>query len=185
MHLRGTHGTSRTKADSIVANQFFKPTEAKKGRVGEGVYLWASHENDPADVVATYLAISWHSVHIRSGAYAKDPSTNCAVVGVDISPPAELEYFDATPHKFQNELQLMAILAGPEEFDTGSATSILIKRLERIRSSTILLLKTTVQTPKRPGRHCAVAANFPHSPIYLVRDGGHKLLSNIKIIHEE
>ncbi|MDX4955872.1 hypothetical protein [Delftia acidovorans] len=184
MNLRGTHGTSRTYADAILAGNWFKPTVAKKSRAGKGVYFWASHEDDAEEIVTKYLAVSWFMVHRRSGIYGKD-SDNCAVIGVDISQPSELEYFDATPHKFQNELQLMALTAGAKNFDTGSATSVLIKKLEAIRKSTIILLKTTVQTPKRPGTQCPIAKSFPNSNVYVVRDGGQKLLCNPKIIHEE
>lgn len=79
----------------------------------------------------------------------------------------------------------MAIKAGQNNFDTGSATSIFVKKLEQIRNSEIILLKTTVQTPKRPGVHCNIAKEFPKSPVFVVRDNGQKLLSNRRIIYEE
>lgn len=181
LELRGTHGTSRSKAESIQTERSFKPTN-KDGHAGPGIYFWAINGSD--DSLARHLACCWWKNYLDSGRYAKDAKKDCAVVHAIFSKPEEPEYYDASTQKFREEVFSLAqsLSMDPKLFDMPAATATVIGRIEKHIGKKILVLKAMVKTPKAKGIQSLVAAYQGLSDVYVVRDGGENLFKKIEIL---
>ncbi|WP_345853986.1 hypothetical protein [Shewanella algae] len=78
--LKGTHGTSRYRADSILRSGF---TGNPIGRHGTGTYFWASNE-DGDHLEAIEMARCYAAERERTGVYEKDIDSSPRVLLCDI-----------------------------------------------------------------------------------------------------
>ena len=74
--MKGTHGTSRSRANNIVANGFrLSPV----GKRGSGVYFWG-YLSDSMETISRSLAEAWWFDVKRRHLYDKDENKSCSVV---------------------------------------------------------------------------------------------------------
>lgn len=180
LHLLGTHGTSRTRAEAIVASKAFLAT-GDGGHAGPGIYFWAYETNVE---LAKHLAQLWWATYLRWNKYETDADTTCAVVDVAIRRPESDAYYDATSLAFREALASMAASFGDcEGFEVGPAISYLIDQIEVKSGVKVLVMKASVKSPAHSKKPSLVARDFPMSEAYVVRSGGECLLEKIEIIN--
>lgn len=179
MYLLGTHGTSRTRAETIVATRCFRPT-GDDGHVGSGIYFWAYVNNIR---LAKHLAECWWEGYKRRGAYVGDADESCAVVDVTIKDPGAPSFLDATNEVFREALAEMAqSLDGTEDFCFKKATNLLFKKLESKSGIPILVAKVSLGSSNQAKRlRSIVVRDFPMSPAYVIRNGGEYLIEEYRI----
>lgn len=180
MYLQGTHGTSRSKADSIIDQQSFIPT-GDNGHVGPGIYFWAIEGND--DRIARHLAQAWWKKYLDEERYKDDANTDFAVVKAHFIQPNEPEYCDASTQDFRNSVLSLApsLSDPPKSFDVPTAIATVINKLEAAAGKKILVLKALVQTPQPKGFQSIVAFYYKMSDVYVIRQGGEKLIKKIEL----
>lgn len=72
--MKGTHGTSQSKANSIQKNGF---NISPGGRRGSGAYFWACSD-DPSYAIA--LAKQWWAYSHKNNKYKNDEDSQCSVI---------------------------------------------------------------------------------------------------------
>ncbi|MEZ9006241.1 hypothetical protein AB6E26_26755 [Vibrio splendidus] len=78
-YYKGTHGTTCSAADTILATGFKKGP----GLRGAGVYFWLYQFAELLQE-AEQLAIAWYKFESNKGSYSKHKDKNCAVVLADL-----------------------------------------------------------------------------------------------------
>lgn len=76
----GSHGTTRSRADSICSSGFI-PSEI--GRKGSGVYFWYAEEICCDE--ARKLAVAWYESELKRGNYSSDQEQRCAVLWAELT----------------------------------------------------------------------------------------------------
>lgn len=176
----GTHGTSRSKAEAIVAENSFKPT-GPEGYSGSGIYFWAYGQQIDT---AKHLAELWWRASSQRGNYSTDKNKECAVISAQITDPGEPEYYDASTEEFRSSVASLATsLTCQEEFNLAEATATVLAHIEKQIGKKILVLKALVKSPAPKGQSSVIAKNFPMWNVYVVRDGGEKLFTKIEILN--
>lgn len=79
MSLKGFHGTSKTRSDTIRADKF----RHSPGRLGTGVYFWSS------ELYGFDLSRAWHQKSLRDGQYSTDSDSKFACIAVDLDIPED------------------------------------------------------------------------------------------------
>ena len=81
--MRGSHGTCKTFAASVLANGFNPSAE---GRLGPGIYFWRISADAPGTISGRKRAKDWHwnAKRMRDSPYAKAPDKSCAVLFAEI-----------------------------------------------------------------------------------------------------
>lgn len=92
--MRGSHGTCRSRAESI-CSQGFRVDLAIPGRQGCGAYFWEHGAN--AKGLAKLLAFHWYECCFSRGDFLKDDDQRRAALFVEISDEVEMLNF-AEPH---------------------------------------------------------------------------------------
>lgn len=82
MDACGTHGTSASRADSIINNGFALPNVGGGLRRGTGCYFWEHYYG--SDFALLLAKIWWEYSHDK-GQYRDDDKPQCAVIVADIS----------------------------------------------------------------------------------------------------
>ncbi len=85
---KGTHGTTCSAADAILAKGFNKGS----GLRGTGVYFWLYQFAELLQE-AEHLAIAWYNKELKKGSYSKHKDKSCAVVLADLE-THEQDVFD-------------------------------------------------------------------------------------------
>ncbi|WP_337194430.1 hypothetical protein [Pseudomonas syringae] len=81
LRVRGTHGTSLSRAQQIDKDGF----QAKPGRIGVGAYFWtAIVDTEECLDLAKKLARTWATKAEKGGQYAGDKERSLAIVEVDV-----------------------------------------------------------------------------------------------------
>ena len=170
---KGTHGTTRMRAERILQEGF---ELSPSGRVGSGVYFWQYYSNPQ---IAVSLAVGWHGSQAKRKGYGEDTSA-CAVLNACFG-VAEQDTVDCTEEILEQVSIMLSKLEDREEDDIGKAYESLIKRIESLRGTPILLAKATVSPPKIsfPTKNI-----MPFPPILVVRDKAVKIEVNLMTLEE-
>ena len=178
LHLLGTHGTSRSRAEAIVASRQFIPT-GEDGHAGAGIYFWSYIGNIK---LAKHLATMWWHFYNKKNQYVGDADPSCAVIDVTICHPGQSAYVDATGEEFREALaELVDVLDGTQDFSFLKETGYLFKELEKKSGEPILVAKVLLGMPKTNGIPSIVVRDFPMAPAYIVRRGGEALIEDCRI----
>ncbi|MNL11495.1 hypothetical protein D3C87_1323340 [compost metagenome] len=105
MELYGTHGTTASRAASILSSKSFTrpgPWAPRGGRAGPGYYFWAS-SSPKCEGLASWLAESWWSDAATRGQYQGEAEPQLAILKVTLR-PQDNEYCDATQIWFKEAL---------------------------------------------------------------------------------
>jgi hypothetical protein len=142
--LKGTHGTTETRAFSIKKNGF----KISLGRVGNGVYFWCDGP------YAEKLAEAWWEFCSDSGDYNSDPEKDCAILITSLN-ISENEYLDLEQKEIKSQLATLAVtkLRRPREHaDIHAVRTLFIRQLETKLRVTFKVIETSVSPP--PKRYC-------------------------------
>lgn len=145
LSLKGTHGTSKTRAAAIEVEGFDPPKNG--GRAGIGVYFWSyTAEANLADA----LARGWWAHRSKKGDYRYEPRPEAAVIHVNIETDKGF-YYDATTEAFK--LQVFNATKALKDRGTGSHKDLcsfveeLIAEMERLTGIPIAVVHASVPTP--------------------------------------
>ena len=79
--MRGSHGTCKTFAQSIVQDGF---QLGKRGRLGKGVYFWIFSDSENGEKLGRELSEAWFKFALRKQFYRTARDKGCTVVFVDL-----------------------------------------------------------------------------------------------------
>ncbi len=179
MQLRGTHGTTRTRASAILQSAKFKVSDAGYG--GRGAYFWAyaTEERYGVELAESWWAFACHKQH-----YEGDADKSCAVLGVEIEPPQEGKFLDATDQFFKEALFRAMTSKECTAEKLHAVTAVLIEEMEAANGDCFDLVKMHINTPPTvKGRQQLYAQMVTKaSDAYLVRETGLCLIGGIKIM---
>lgn len=170
---RGTHGTTMMRAERILKEGF---DISPAGRIGAGVYFWQYYSNPK---IAVSLAVGWHNTQAKRKGYGEDES-NCAVLDASFS-VGEQDTLDCTEEILEQVSIMLEKLDDRKEDDIGKAYESLIKRIELLRGTPILLAKATVSPPKMS---FPIKNVMPYPPILVVRNKAVKIDVNLMALEE-
>lgn len=147
----GSHGTCRSRAESILAEGFRTGT---KGRRGDGAYLW--HATSVGCEYATQLAHHWFLASAKRQEYDGDLDQSETILWGEISVPSE-EVLNLERPEFRDTLRKVLTQhwptinsKSPEEREAlvCSVHQMLIQKIEASHPVGVVL--ATVQAPKMP-----------------------------------
>lgn len=170
---KGTHGTTMMRAERILREGF---QISSAGRVGVGIYFWQYYTNPK---IANALAVGWYGSQVKRNQYGID-DTGCAVLDAAFD-VAEQDTLDCTEEVLEQVTIMLDKLADRTEDDIGKAYESLIKRIELLRGTPILLAKATVSPPKMS---FPVKNVMPFPPILVVRDKAVKIDVSLMTLEE-
>lgn len=179
MHLMGTHGTSRTRAESIVASQTFNPTN--EGWVTRGVYFWAFESSIG---YAEQTAKLWWAFANKNSIYAGDADASCAVLKVKILRPED-GYFDATDQVFIEQFFEIAKEKNVHEDNLKETLAWYIDQTSQALQKTFSVIKASVPSPpviKGAGGRQLSQLISKMSSVYVVKEHGRHLIEEIIIV---
>lgn len=164
LELLGTHGTSRTRAESIQQINFKIPRNA--GRAGTGVYFWSYEE----DVDLAYeLAKLWWQKCFEDHLYAGDQHQDCKVICATLSLDESL-YFDTTNSHFQTKLFQIAKSRNITNVSNFSRLyDVMIRNIESELKVKFLVIAANVSRPKN-NVQIPMISQTPSFKCYVVRD---------------
>lgn len=177
--LFGTHGTSGSRAQSIVVNQTFN-VSAKPSYAGPGAYFWEYEQGVPD--TAKDLAELWWYQRYLTGEYKLDADPNCGIVGVELQDPEVEDVVDIGTHAFRQSLREVLLAAqAVDEALVHQLTAAVVDRIGSKRGRPVLLVKTTIRPPPQgKGRPRSLAQMMISAwPCFVVRAGGERLFSRI------
>ena len=96
--LKGTHGTSQSRAESILSAQCF--TSSTEGRAGAGIYFWYYAVSEKA---AYITAEQWWQFAFSKRVYKIDYDQSCAVLQVKID-KEKSNFLDLTEDLYREKL---------------------------------------------------------------------------------
>lgn len=164
MELLGTHGTSRTRAESIQLGQFKRPHKA--GRAGTGVYFW-SYE-DEIDL-ALELAKLWWKRCFDNGDYVADTHKDCKVVCASLNLDQSL-FFDASDSYFQTKLfQTAKSRNVTNQYGLARLYDVVISDIEKALNVKYLVIVANVSRPNSTVSTPMISCT-PSFKCYVVRD---------------
>lgn len=166
----GTHGTSISRAESIMSSGF---QTVHPGRVGFGAYFWFADNEHCAH--AHKLAKQWHNFSERQQAYKKDSDRRCAVITTKIS-SSENEVFNMESPKCKADIRRL-LEAKLDQIDGTSAEEreqyvcatydIFIKHTEKHLGRQFKAILCTVPLPKN-FKLCDPVAGYTGNPYVVV-----------------
>lgn len=179
--LRGTHGTSLSRAKVIENKSMFSPSA--DGYLGIGVYFWA-YEKDV--LFAKELARSWWTFQDKKfNKYKADAEPDLAILDVEISHPGD-EYLDISSEYFSGLLVALAISRKIEnnKEKINQLKVVLLKEIEEDKKINFSVIKLLVDTPPKPpeGVMPYVYAIRKSSECYVIKRNFDQLIKQIKII---
>lgn len=153
LHLRGTHGTSRTRCDGIRKNGFLSGT----GRHGCGVYLWAVPNEWKLDPLSSEIMLAACFAQDRKSEYKHDnDDTVCVIIGslrinmsqyLDLKNLEMAKKFEAFILKYQNELNMEKTTAGLLT-KISRICDLFVKFIEKVENRDIVVIHTETEIPK-------------------------------------
>lgn len=179
--LKGTHGTSRSRADSILKAQGFK--SSAEGRAGAGVYFWYYSVCEEAAYVT---AQAWWHFAYTSQEFKKDEDPSCAVLHAEIDKENAV-YLDLTKDEYREKLIALAYKQNCISREQVSALiAFFIDKLEMLNEEKYTLVKLFVPVPPPKGKDVIFKFNtlFPDAPSLIIRHEKHELITNIKLMKE-
>lgn len=180
--LKGTHGTSLSRAKAIASTSKFEPSV--DGHFGVGVYFWAYEENIS---FAKHLAESWWIFqNDKFNAYRTDDEPSLAILDAEISHPGD-EYFDASGEFFLGLLVELAICRNIEhnKEKINQLKVVAIQEIERENNINYCIIKILVDTPPKPPKGVMpyVYAAKKSSECYVVKRNFDQLIKRVEIIN--
>jgi hypothetical protein len=147
--LRGTHGTSKSRANVIISGGKFA---SSVGLLGNGAYFWA-YETEVA--FAKRLAVNWWRFCTEKlGSFTTDADPSLAVLNADIEADHST-YFDANSESFKELLVLTAEQKAidPNQDDFIKLRAVLLKEIENQLGNKFDVIKAEVPVAGRvPGK---------------------------------
>lgn len=142
--LKGTHGTSKSRAHEIITKERFEAS--KEGLLGAGAYFWAF-----ADDVSFALRLAsnwWRFASVKLNAYRDDTDNSLAVLKAQIEVDQNV-YFDASSDSF---LELLVKTAEEKKIessknDFNKLRAVLLKEIEALQGFNFGVLKAVVEVP--------------------------------------
>lgn len=175
--LSGTHGTSKSRAEKILASQKFE--SSPEGYTGPGIYFWA-YEND-LNYAKEIAELWWRFVLDKQNTYNKDTDKSCNVLNVKISIQNKKEYLDITTQYYKE--QILSVLKAQnctKRNEIGKIIAAFIDRYENLTNAKISILKASViSPPPTTNNKSEIHLAYPMSDCYIVRHERHDLLSEI------
>jgi len=162
--FKGTHGTSKQRAEVIMENGFRISTS---GRAGKGIYFW-QYFDDPQ--IANGLAIGWYESQAKRKAYQEE-NPECAVIDATFEADED-DVLDCTGEIMEKIAIILQKLSERSEDDISNAYESIIGRLETFRGKPILVAKAHVTPPKMS---FPLKQVIPYPPILVVRDESVKI----------
>lgn len=179
LQLRGTHGTTGTRASAILQSATFNVSESGYG--GRGAYFWSYASEEEYGV---QLAESWWAFALSKQHYKDDPDKSCAVLGVEIQNPQNGKLLDATDQYFREALFRMMTDRQKTADDLPDVTALLIEEMEGIHGEHFELVKMHINTPplvkKRERLYAQMTSKVADA--FLVKESGLHLISGIRIM---
>lgn len=175
----GTHGTSRTRAENIVASHTFNPTD--DGWVTKGVYFWAFESSMG---YAEDTAKLWWAFSNKNSRYAGDPDASCAVLKVKILHPGD-GYFDATDPAFVEQFYEIAKVKNVSENNRKETLAWFIDQTSQELQRTFSVIKASAPTPpviKGAGGPQLAQVISKMSNVYIVKEHARHLIEEIIIV---
>jgi len=164
LELLGTHGTSRTRAESIQFGHFKKPS--KVGRAGTGVYFWA-YENKID--LALELAKLWWERCLNNDDYVDDKHQECKVICATLNLDQSL-FFDASNSYFQEILFQTAKQRNVTSLNGLSRLyDVVISDIEKVLKVKYLVIAANVARPNSTVSTPMISYT-PSFKCYVVRD---------------
>lgn len=164
--FKGTHGTTRLRAQKILAEGF---RISDSGRAGKGAYFWEYYDEA---IIANSLAVGWYQSQLRRQAY-DEKNPECAVIDVSFEVDDD-DALDCTREILEKVgVMLIKKLSQPTEDDINNAYESIISRIEKLRGKPILVTRAIVSPPKRMS--FPIIQAFPYPGILVVRDESVKI----------
>ncbi|MCO7637822.1 hypothetical protein NJI34_13650 [Pseudomonas sp. S 311-6] len=182
--LKGTHGTSRSRAEVISSKGFVATT--KECVLMSGVYFWA-YDNEIS--LAKRLAENWwrfSSVKLKS--YVEDSDCSLAVLDARIE-ANENVYFDASAESFLDLLIKTAEARGIESTkqEFNKLRVLLLTEIEAFKKTTFCVIKAEVEVPgKVSGESSAPFVYWAakQAPCYVVTNTALNLINHVELVEE-
>ncbi|MDP2500524.1 hypothetical protein Q8W42_07380 [Vibrio splendidus] len=146
--LLGTHGTSRTRADSIRKQGF---TTSKCGRHGQGIYMWCA-DTDLAD--ATQLAYHFVKTVQRQYLNDNDPSPKVLKCQINVNNGIYMDleskdYYDMFKAHLRENIDILQDRRYGNPYQRASkVVDSFVKSIEEIVNSKITVVRTKTDVPR-------------------------------------
>ncbi|MDD2468573.1 MAG: hypothetical protein PHI97_31740 [Desulfobulbus sp.] len=161
--LEGSHGTTKSRADSIQATGF----RMEGGRRGTGAYFWCE------GAYAEYLAKSWWNFGLTKKIFKDDTDKTCSVISVQLQ-VQEDEFIDLEDKFLKNEIADLCLKndldSSAKDEEISGFYDMFLSQLEKKLGKEFKVHESAVNTagstyfPKYPER----ILGPPHC--YIVRD---------------
>lgn len=147
--MKGTHGTSRSRAMQIQRTGF---KASIQGRRGSGAYFWA-YINDSMQEYVRDLATHWWLFCQSKGDYSKDENDQCSVLFVSLDIP-ENQMISFENHDIRERLikygqNITQRLQGTEEEKTSKIYDMFVDDFEKKTGIDIKAICVKIQQPKK------------------------------------
>lgn len=176
--LRGTHGTSASRAKLILdAGKFNASTQ---GRVGPGVYFWAYEESR---FVAEEFARLWWVFASHKKEYTGDTDPSCAVLRTEIAKPED-EYLDLTELSLREQMLEWYCKHGCTRHDVAKMSALFVDTIEKQAQKKFAVLKAEVPSPPtvKGSKATPLTDLAKLAAVYVVRHERHELIAEIELI---
>ncbi|QVW35923.1 hypothetical protein KIP69_03475 [Geobacter sulfurreducens] len=151
MELRGTHGTTRSRAEKIQELGF----RASPGIKGTGVYFWRDN------ALSGDLARDWYRYYLKKELYAKDSNKQCAVI-FGLIACDETNFVNLDDSEIKDDILWLIKNKGLEGDRKGKIYDEYLDMLSRELGNSIKVSQVSVPVPKE-------FRNFP-SFLYMMAD---------------
>lgn len=184
--LKGTHGTSHSRATLIEREGFKEGTDA--GRRGTGVYLWG-YIDPTLEQYAEALAIGWWRFAQSERRYARDADKSCSVIYVGLSvSEADFDFEGQVLRehfiKFANEVYKRIRKGKSYNCGVGQVYDLFLKQIEDRTKKRFGVVHVRVSPPPKDYYESALPLDLTgHPSCYVVRNLS--LIDNIRVKSHE
>jgi len=142
--LKGTHGTSKSRAEAIVDSEEFQASA--DGQLGAGAYFWAYDED--MSLARRLAANCWRFAGKKCNAYEGDADPSLAILKAHIE-VGDNVYFDASSESF---LELLIKTAEERKIqstknDFNKLRAVLLKEIEEVQGFCFGVVRAEVDVP--------------------------------------
>lgn len=146
--MKGTHGTSRSKANNIVANGFHA---SPVGIRGSGVYFWG-YLSDSMEEISRNLAKAWWSDATRRQSYSQDSDKSCSVVFAAFDVSNDL-HFDFEAQEVRESFirysdKMIDRIEGDDDEKASTLYDMFVQRIETKSQKQYKLIHFKVHPPR-------------------------------------
>lgn len=150
LELKGSHGTTESRAEIIGKEQAFKK---ESGRRGEGAYFWKRSRHYKK------LAVAWHHRSLDNGKYWNDKKKECAVITCEFL-IKESEFIDLETDEIRDNIaEIIEKHAISNSFKKISGVfDMYLKRLEKEEKTFYKIIQARLSSPGK--KYCEKF--YPH-----------------------